>query len=127
MVPRQERGGQVKLVIGLRRRPDVDTSTFSEHWATTHRDVVLGQERFARFLRGYVQNHTVPGTARYLDGRPVPEHVQYDGVIEQWFDSVLDAARAYGSCGYLKHVRDDESNFINARRAQVTFMSEVPR
>lgn len=57
-------------------------------------------------------------------GEPVPDHLQFVGVIEQWFDSVSDAVRAYTTWGYLRNIRADEPDFIDSLHCPFTAVKE---
>jgi hypothetical protein len=102
--------GPCKLLIFPRKRPDLSLDDFNEHWIGRHREVVLAQPDFVRFIRGYRQNHRVGTPCRTMTGEVVPETEAPAGAVELWFDSEEAAREAFGTTGYQVQVRADEPN-----------------
>jgi uncharacterized protein (TIGR02118 family) len=68
----------IKMMILLRRRPDVDPSEFVRWWLNEHRPLA---ER-------------LPGLRRHCLN-VLPDGGPFDAVVEQWFDSEAAADSAY--------------------------------
>ncbi len=95
----------VKLISGLRKRPDLSPEEFQKHWREAHARLaaaIPGQRR-------YVQSHTRLGI--YQSGR----EPAFDGVPVSWFDD-LDAVRAAGATPEYARTRADEVNFLRPGR-----------
>ena len=95
----------VKLIVVVKRRPDMSPEAFHEYWRATHAELVKSIPAAARYIRRYVQCHTIP--AAYEDD----EDVAYDGAVELWFDSVGDQQAFFSDPDYLRVVQPDESRF----------------
>lgn len=113
MIPGQ---GASKVLIFHRKRPGMPLQEFNAYWIGKHREVVLAQKDFVSFIRGYRQNHLIPGTCRYMTGPVVTEGEAFDGVSELWFDSPEAAREAFKRTGYATHVRADVLNVFDAGR-----------
>ena len=87
----------LKQVTIFKKRPDLATDAFEEHWRTRHAEIVCELPG----LRRYVQNHIAPDAG---------DHV--DGIAEVWFDDI-DAMRANAGHPALEAIRADERNFID--------------
>ncbi|MCY4012975.1 MAG: EthD family reductase [Gammaproteobacteria bacterium] len=87
----------LKQVTIFKKRPDLATDAFEEHWRTRHAEIVCELPG----LRRYVQNHMAPDAG---------DHV--DGIAEVWFDDI-DAMRANAGHPALEAIRADERNFID--------------
>jgi hypothetical protein len=117
--------GACKLMILSRRSPRISSQAYSDHWRTRHVEVILNQHDFRRHIRGYVQNHVIPGSAFFLNGRQAADGIAFDGVIEMWFDSVAAAVAAFGSDGYQRNIRADEPSFISIGCSIAYFVREM--
>jgi len=100
-------GAGFKICSLLRRPEGTSYEAFSHHWEHVHAPLVRSVPEFWGRMRGYVQNHALPGSARDLAGRPV---AGFDGVAQLWFDDDATAVAAYGAPRYLELVRPDEAN-----------------
>lgn len=105
----------IKLIVAIRRNPDMSPSQFHEYWRTTHAAKVRSIPACARYIRRYVQAHTVE--AEYAAGEP-----SYDGTAELWFDSPADRDAFFSDPDYLRVVAPDERVFadMDATRFFVT-------
>jgi uncharacterized protein (TIGR02118 family) len=99
----------IKLIVAVKRKAGMSAEDFHRHWRTTHAELVRKSPASKRYIRKYVQAHTLPG--EYASGE-----VAFDGTAELWFDSVEDKDRFYSDPDYLAQVRPDESNFADMAR-----------
>ena len=114
----------IKLMIFSRKAPQLSSRAYGEHWFGHHAQLVLRQPDFMRFVRGYRQNHVLPESVRTATGAPPADRDRFDGVIEQWFDSIDDALQAYRTPGYQIHIRSDEPNFLAVGTSIGSFVDE---
>ena len=106
----------IKLMVAVRRRADMSPEEFHRYWRTHHAGRVRECPASRRYIRRYVQCHTVAG--EYADGE-----APFDGVVELWFDSVADKDAFFSDPDYLKDVQPDESRFADMART-VSFVTE---
>ena len=95
-----------KHVALLVRQGDMSHSEFVEHWKTTHTPI-------ARDIEGVVRyNQVLPAD---------PEHAEFDGIAELYFESLDDLHAALGSPGSRDYdptrevaarAREDVDNFL---------------
>lgn len=91
-----------KLLLCLKRRPDMTHEQFVEHWTVEHAPLVL--EHGARVSK-YVQN--------VVDARLSPEAHDYDGFAELHFATEDDfAAQMAGHADGPNPVQDDTAKFV---------------
>ena len=96
----------IKLIVAIKRNPDMSPEAFHAYWRTEHAAKVRALSATRRYVRRYVQAHTHPG--EYAAGEP-----GYDGTAELWFDSVADKDAFYSDPEYLATVRPDEMVFAD--------------
>ena len=53
----------IKLIVAIRKRPDMSAVDFQEHWRTRHAEVVRNSPATAKYIRKYVQ----PDESRFAD------------------------------------------------------------
>ncbi len=99
----------IKLIVAIKRRADMSPEAFHAHWRTQHADLVRGNAATARYVRRYIQCHTLP--EEYERGEPA-----FDGTAELWFDSVEDMNAFYSDPDYLAAVKPDEGRFADMER-----------
>ncbi|MGD2082139.1 MAG: EthD domain-containing protein [Chromatiales bacterium] len=109
----------IKLIVAIRRRAGMSPEAFHEHWRSTHARLVRGSPAAARYMRRYVQCHTLPES--YAQGEPA-----FDGTTEIWFDSVADMEAFYSDPDYLENVKPDESRFADMTRTVFFATREEP-
>jgi hypothetical protein len=97
---------------------------FFEYLNHTHAPLVLGVPEFLKYLRRYVQNHTLLDE----DGVTAPtgyrRATECDSVIELWFDSRKSLADAMNEPRYLELVRPDEARFNDLAKLIVLMTDE---
>ena len=87
----------IKQVSFFKRRKDLSTEDFREHWRSKHADVVRRLNGLVR----YVQNHALEASSGF------------DGIAEVWFED-MESMRANVDTPELKAIRSDEENFIDS-------------
>jgi uncharacterized protein (TIGR02118 family) len=106
----------IKLIVAVRKRPDMSVEEFQDHWRTRHAELVRNSPATAKYIRKYIQCHTMPG--QYEQGE-----VAFDGTAELWFDSVADMEAFYSDPDYLRDVQPDEPRFADMSKT-VFFVTE---
>ncbi|HSM32329.1 MAG TPA: EthD domain-containing protein [Woeseiaceae bacterium] len=96
----------IKLIVAIRKREGMSVEEFQAHWRTRHAELVRNCPATARYIRKYVQCHTVPD--QYQKGE-----VAFDGTAELWFDNVADMEAFYSDPDYLRDVQPDEPRFAD--------------
>jgi uncharacterized protein (TIGR02118 family) len=117
----------IKLIVAIRRNPSMSPAQFHTYWRTVHAVKVRALAATARYIRRYIQAHTLE--SEYAAGEP-----SYDGTAELWFDSVADKDAFYADPEYLALVRPDElvfADMTNTRffvtREEEVSLSSAPR
>jgi uncharacterized protein (TIGR02118 family) len=106
----------IKLIVAIRKRPDMSAGDFQEHLRTRHAELVRNSPATARCIRKYVQCHTM--IDQYKQGE-----VAFDGTAELWFESVADKDAFYSDPDYLRDVQPDEARFADMSKT-VFFVTE---
>jgi hypothetical protein len=101
----------VKFMSLLRRKPGMSPAEFSKAWLSHHASLVRSVDEVWRLFRGYRQNHVIPGTCRHLDGSDMAR--PYDGIVEIWFDSLVDLEPTMMAERYRAVIRPDEETFVD--------------
>ncbi|MFL5607895.1 MAG: EthD domain-containing protein [Gemmatimonadaceae bacterium] len=96
----------IKLIVAIKRNPDMSPAEFHRYWRTVHAEKVRALPAAKRYIRRYVQAHTMD--SEYAAGEP-----SYDGTAELWFDSAADKDAFYSDPEYLAKVRPDEGVFAD--------------
>ena len=96
----------IKLIVAVKRNAAMTPAEFHAYWRTEHAAKVRALAATARYVRRYVQAHTLD--TEYAAGEPA-----YDGTAELWFDSVADKDAFYSDPDYLAHVAPDERVFAD--------------
>ncbi len=96
----------IKLIVVVKRNAAMSPVQFHEYWRTQHADKVRSLAATTKYVRRYVQAHTVD--AEYASGEPA-----YDGTAELWFDTVEDKDAFYSDPEYLSLVAPDERVFAD--------------
>ena len=96
----------IKLIVAIKRNPAMTPAEFHQYWRTTHSEKVRALPASKRYIRKYVQAHTLD--SEYAAGEPA-----FDGTAELWFDSVADKDAFYSDAEYLANVNPDEKVFAD--------------
>jgi uncharacterized protein (TIGR02118 family) len=112
--------GAVK-VIGLAARSDRFPTRWewSSYWRDVHSPLVHSIPEVTRHYRRYVHDYVV-GAAYGTGGMEPP----YDGISEEWFDSVEDYAACIAEPEYAARVRPDDEAFIDLERSHLLITRE---
>ena len=113
----------VKFVGCLRRKPGMSEAEFHHYWRNIHGPLVKSVAEFSRYIRKYVQGHTVSDP---VPGFPPPISPPFDGIAELWFDSVVDIGKAFAEPRYLEIIRPDELKFLDLATCSIFVVEEVP-
>jgi len=106
----------IKLIVAVRKRADMSVKAFQDHWRTHHAELVRNSPATAKYIRKYMQCHTMPD--QYEQGE-----VAFDGTAELWFDNVADMQAFYSDPDYLRDVQPDEARFADMSKT-VFFVTE---
>ena len=112
--------GAVKF-MALSRRSDrfVSREEWIRYWVDVHGPLAHGIPEFTRYYHRYVHNYVVP--CEHASGGRDP---QFDGIVEEWVDSVASFARCLEEPRYLEVVRPDELLFVDFARSHVLLAAE---
>lgn len=109
----------IKLIVAIRKRPDMSAGDFQDHWRNRHAELVRDNPATARYVRKYVQCHTM--LDQYEQGE-----VAFDGTAELWFDTVADKDAFFSDPDYLRDVQPDEARFADMTRTVFFVTEEEP-
>ena len=87
-------------------RADMSVEDFQEPWRNNHADLVKNNAATKRYVRKYVQCHTLPDQYELGD-------VPFDGTAELWFDSAADKDAFFSDPDYLRDIQPDEARFAD--------------
>jgi uncharacterized protein (TIGR02118 family) len=107
----------IKLIVVVKRNVEMSPAQFHENWRTEHARKVRSIPACARYIRRYVQAHTLD--SEYATGEPA-----YDGTAELWFDTVADKDAFYSDPDYLAVVAPDERVFADMEQTRFLLTSE---
>ena len=116
----------IKLIMCLRRHPDITREQFQTYWLQKHGPFFMKHASDMR-AKKYVQSHTVdtPLNDGMRNSRGMlPE---YDGVAEVWFESEEELMAAMGSPEGQKlgaALLEDEQNFIDHAKSSAFIVRE---
>ncbi len=96
----------IKLIVVIKRSAAMSPAQFHAYWRTEHARKVRSIPACAKYIRRYVQAHTLE--AEYATSDPA-----YDGTAELWFDSVKDKDAFFSDPDYLAIVAPDERVFAD--------------
>ena len=101
----------IKLIVAIKRRDGMSPEEFQNYWKTRHSPKVKAAACSRRYIRRYVQCHTL--LADYANGEPA-----FDGTAELWFDSVADCDAFFTDPEYLSIIAPDEKMFADMETTQ---------
>jgi uncharacterized protein (TIGR02118 family) len=105
--------GAVKMVMFLRRRPDLEVGAFQHYWRAIHGPLAAAVPQVRRYVQSHVRR------SAYERGR-VPG---FDGVALLWFDDTA-GLRASGGTAEAARAAADLPNFLAAGAAPVILTRE---
>jgi uncharacterized protein (TIGR02118 family) len=109
----------IKLIVAVKRRPGMTPEEFQQHWIERHAPLVRGAAATSRYVRRYVQCHTL--LEQYAEGEPA-----FDGTAELWFDSLDDMQAFYSDREYLALIKPDEPRFADMENTRFFVTTEHP-
>jgi uncharacterized protein (TIGR02118 family) len=112
----------IKVSILLKRKPEMSPADFHRYWKDVHGPMVLGVPELMRYVRKYVQCHSV---AEIFSDTPGVAS-QFDGIAELWGDSIDDIKRALAEPKYLEVIRRDEEKFLDLANCVFMVTEEIP-
>ncbi|KAL3470508.1 hypothetical protein BJX99DRAFT_264189 [Aspergillus californicus] len=101
----------VKIMMYLKRRPDVSDEQFHHRWSKEHVEIALSNPVFKSKILRFNQFHvseTLKLQAASL-GAPV---LDYDGIAEFWVSDVQDWKDITSDKDFVKHMAEDELIFV---------------
>ncbi len=107
----------VKLIIAVRRHRDYSPEQFHTYWRTTHADLLRTNPASVRYIRRYIQCHTLPD--EYGRGEPA-----YDGTAEVWFDSVADVDAFFQHPAFIEGIGPDADKFCDMEATKFFMTAE---
>lgn len=112
--------GAVKF-MGLSRRAPAfaDREEWVRYWVDVHGPLAHDIPAFTRYYGRYVHNYVVPCEGA-TDGLDPP----FDGIVEEWVESVEAFARCLAEPEYLEKVRPDEQRFVDFSRSHMLLVRE---
>jgi uncharacterized protein (TIGR02118 family) len=111
----------VKLIICLKRKPGMSAAEFHRYWKEVHAPTVKGVPEFMRYLRRYVQSHTVSDSVPGFPAAPS----EYDGIAELWFDSLEDVGKAFSEPRYFEIIQKDDARFLDVANCRIFVTEEI--
>jgi uncharacterized protein (TIGR02118 family) len=111
----------VKVMVCIKRKAGMSEEEFHRYWKDVHGPLVAGVPEFMRYVRKYVQSHTISPSVPGVNLPPVP----FDGVAELWFDSLDDVAKAYSEPRCVDLLAPDWDNFFDVRSSLFFVVEEV--
>jgi hypothetical protein len=112
--------GAVKFMALSRRSARfASREEWIRYWVDVHGPLAHGIPEFTRYYHRYVHNYVVP--CEHATGGRDP---QFDGIVEEWVDSVESFARCLEEPKYLELVRPDELLFVDFTRSHVMLAHE---
>ena len=107
----------IKLIVVIKRSAAMSPAQFHEYWRTEHARKVRSIPACAKYIRRYVQAHTLE--AEYATSEPA-----YDGTAELSFDSVEDKDAFFSDPDYLAIVAPDERVFADMDQTRFLLCAE---
>jgi len=120
-IRRGRRKAMVKFIGCLKRKAGMTSEEFHRYWKEQHWPLAKSVPEFFRYVRKYVQSHTLADPAAGFSGFEAP----FDGFAELWFDSLEDVGKAFAEPRYLEIIRPDELRFLDLPNCKVAVVEEV--
>lgn len=118
----------LKLIMCVKRSPELTREAFDEHWVNHHAPLV---RQYATLLgiRHYIQTSPLanPHAQQALAQGRGAEVVDFDGCAELWWDDLeahLAARKTPEGRAALQALMDDERRFVDLSRSQMWYGEE---
>jgi len=111
--------GSVKFIGLSRRHPRFTHDEWCRYWIDVHGPLAHGIPEFTRHYGKYVHNYVLPDDVDQPGRAP-----EYDGIVEEWLESVEAMARCLAEPQYLAVVRPDELAFVDFARSHMMLTAE---
>src|ERR1700733_4633325 len=110
----------VKIIFLLKRRPDLSTAAFRQHYEQSH--VPLAESYIKHLLLGYRRNYPIFATlnpsAQPAGLPPKPAEIEYDAITEMWVRdqaAVTEMTRIFADPAISKLLAEDEVKFLSRK------------
>jgi hypothetical protein len=107
--------GEVKFMGLSRRHPSMTHEEWCRYWVEVHGPLAYAVPEFAHYYGKYVHNYV---------GESSGEEPEYDGIVEEWLESVDAMAACLAEPKYLEIVRPDELRFVDFSRSHMMLVEE---
>jgi hypothetical protein len=107
--------GKMKFVGLSRRHPSMTHDEWCRYWIEVHGPLAHGVPEFTRYYGRYVHNYVLPEPG---------EDPEFDGIVEEWLESVDAMAECLSEPKYLEIVRPDELKFVDFARSHMLLTEE---
>lgn len=109
------RGGGVKLIHFLKRKPGITQARFDEHWSTAHAQLLLEHNRRSPLIRKYVQNRQLEVPQDNFAGSlfAAGQLDAYAGIEEFWFRDLDDLARLRQDPAWYDAIASSEADLVD--------------
>ena len=115
-------GGKIKFIGLSRRSAEFATrEDWIRYWVDVHGPLAHGIPEFTRYYGRYVHNYVLPSDVGSRGRDP-----EYDGIVEEWLDSVEAFAQCLSEPKYLELVRPDELVFVDFARSHMLVTRGAP-
>ena len=112
--------GEVKFMgLSCRASTFASREDWIRYWVEVHGPLAHEIPEFTRYYGRYVHNYVIPcdGAAGGLDP-------PFDGIVEEWVESVDAFASCLSEPKYLEIVRPDEQRFVDFERSHMLLVRE---
>lgn len=115
----------VKLVLLLRKKPELPFADFQEYYEDHHEPLVI---KLLPSIAGYRRNYTIPGgTFVYSHIADVPPPPEFDVMTELWFNNVADYEAMIAGMGRPEIgdlIRNDETKLFQPGTMKLFLVDE---
>jgi len=128
MQHQKERCIMLKLIMCVKRLPELTREEFDSHWHDRHAPLVRRHSAVLG-IRKYIQTISLPNPAAQIalqNGRGA-EPVDFDGCAELWWDDLeshLVARKTPQGLRTLQELVEDERRFVDLSRSQLWYGQE---
>jgi uncharacterized protein (TIGR02118 family) len=112
----------IKVSVILKRKPGLSPAEFRRYWKEVHGPLLLGVPEVMRYVRKYVQCHSIADAFSDIPG----VSSEYDGIAELWGDRIDDVTRGLAEPRYAEVIRPDEEKFLDLGNCVFMVTEEVP-